>query len=174
MAAFLKGDGETAAAMYATINGFRAQENALKAAASRALQGRDLDTFLDVLAAVKPLAKTRHHFAHWLWGVCDTLPNHNLLVPPQALWKYHAAARASLYADAGADEMPQVDRSEIQVWSVEGLAQAAMDMDLCADLVAVLVTFLELPEGTERELLYQQMYHQSLMQRAHQKRLGKS
>ncbi|MFT8479304.1 hypothetical protein [Gluconobacter oxydans] len=178
MAAFLKGNGKTAAAMYSTINTFRAQEDALKAAASLSLNEEDHNVFLDVLLSVKPMAKVRHHFAHWLWGSCDTLPNHMLLVRPQELWIHHANVRAHAYQltedQIKNTDFEKFDRSKIQVWSAESLSQAVMNVDLCADLVKALADYLETPPGPSRDLLYRQMYLQPLMQKAQKKRQGKS
>lgn len=178
MAAFLKGDGVTAAAMYSTINGFRAQEDALKAAAKITLDSKSHDLFIDVLTSVRPMSTVRHQFAHWLWGSCKSLPGKMLLLQPQELWKFHAKARSKIYSpDANPVDFTKedaLDRSKIQVWSPEALMTATQEMDLCADLVSALACYLELPEDPSRDLLYQQMYSQPRMQTAKRKRQGQS
>lgn len=84
---FLRADFEVINAIFESLSGTRARQDAFLAAANEALPKDDVNILQAVLAAQKPSRDRRNKFVHHLWGRTPELPNRALLGPPGVVTK---------------------------------------------------------------------------------------
>lgn len=77
-------------AMYSAIDAFQPQMRALDAAASTFFDGEDRRLYETTMRVIRRAARTRHAFAHNIWGVSHQLPDALLLVEPDVIWAWTA------------------------------------------------------------------------------------
>lgn len=119
--ALLGANAAISAAIFTSIRNQAGQRDALRVAASTALEGNDFAR--DVAAAVFSICfkadGLRNKVAHWVWGYCGNLPNAVLLIDPLATTANTAALHDALTARRSGDLSavpPDYDLSKVMVY----------------------------------------------------------
>ena len=128
LAAFMRSDYRAVSAMYSSVNSAPARHAMLLEAAGEVAPENKVLIQACFRASSSSL-RTRHKFAHHLWGSVLGLPSSLLLVDPVAYYKYDAAMRdyASNFVPDVSDGFiradlrgwPAPDRSKMMVYSSE-------------------------------------------------------
>lgn len=100
----LSADFGIVAAMFEKITSAEAKRAAVHAIVKEAIGDTpDWELFSAIDTLVGPARKTRHKFAHWLWGISPEVPNRLILANPASV-KRHSAIRNEMRARAQSGE----------------------------------------------------------------------
>lgn len=120
-------------AMFKRLESASAKMAVLKAAAEAVLSNEDYRLLMAVMNAVKGPFKVRHKFAHHIWGHSPDLANCLLLAEPEifTLMQLEGVERARKWKEGSLQqELPEIDRSKVFVWTQRDLEDAFNDMTM--------------------------------------------
>jgi hypothetical protein len=138
-----------AMSMYAEFRSFEVQRTLLVTAARDLLPMRYADIVEVTLIVLGRANKTRHEFAHHLWGASLDIPNALLLAEPKGFWqagvreiKYQRSLPPALRGRM-LDASGRVDKKFVRVYPKNCLEYHALKVNECFDLSAILNRMIE-------------------------------
>lgn len=148
---------ETALAMYLAIENQRIRLGVLRAAAERVLSHRDKKLFDAILGVALASQKDRNMMAHWLWGICDSIPDGAIVMEPE----FRLTHMTEIQARMARGERITVDaysplRDKIYVWRLKDLNKCLNDMGTVHRLVTRLSGFVSVVPSS-RDEIYRQL-----------------
>ena len=123
----LHSDATVVHAMYAALENRSAQLRVLQACAKAKLN-QDQASLMTYLISlyIKPLMRRRDRLAHWVWGVCDELPD--------ALLTTDTTDRMLMHMGVVGDIVSPFDTSKVFVVKEPYLSQFLAELFICIDL----------------------------------------
>lgn len=146
--------GIAALAIYGKLESQTLQRAALSAAAQAALSNEDYMIFQAVISTAESAQAERHRLAHWIWGICEDLPDALLLMDPK-YWKekrskMEAMHRNSKHIPLAIDEATSqdiyiIDQSKVFVYRIGDLQRAKRDLVEVANILFFYHLYLSPP-----------------------------
>ena len=162
-----------ALAMFDTLTAQHLQLGALKAAARAALSKQEHRVLIAGLEVAKRVQTPRNHLAHWIWGVCDQLPNALLLADPKAQKKRDRdlalALEKSETGILGAEQIECLmtyDPSTVLVYRINDLERAATDTIEARSVTFSVCNYLDPHHRALRDHLFDSLCKQRLFREA--------
>jgi hypothetical protein len=160
--------------MFDTLTAKHLQFGALKAAAEAALSKQEHRVLIAGLKVAERVRTPRNHLAHWIWGVCDQLPNALLLAEPKAQKNRdrELLALALEKGETGILAIEQIERlmtydpSTVLVYRIDDLERAATDAIEARSVTFSVCNYLDPNHRAFRDHLFDFLCKQQLFREA--------
>jgi hypothetical protein len=152
LAKLLGSQSDPAMAMFATMRGYRNQEDAIEAAAAVTLTEQDADLVKSLLRVVRTASRARDDLAHGLWGFVPPVPDILIWIDAKHTAPWSAA---SVWADIkpAHEELAR----HFFVYTKDDLLEAKILIDEANDLTIKTSLYLASTDRTERAQRYSEL-----------------
>jgi hypothetical protein len=166
-------DEAPALAMFDTITAQRLRFRALEAAAEAALSKQEYRVLIAGWKVAERVRTPRNHFAHWIWGVCDQLPEDALLLADPKAQKNRdrelvalEKSETSILAAEQIERLMTYDPSTVLFYRIDDLERAATDTIEARSVTFSVCNYLDPNHRALRDHLFDSLCKQRLFHEA--------